>query len=286
MVKKPPNTKATVMERLLGEGFFDSKAAALPYLMRGAVFCGAERVRTGGQKVPLSASLSVRGLAERYVSKGGYKLEGAIRDFGIPVEGRVCVDAGACTGGFTDCLIQHGAEKVYAVEAGFGQLVGSLRQNPRVVNLEKTNLGDERLLGLDPVPTLGSADLSYLSLIKAVPQFKAVMHGQGELICLVKPLFEIENPDARRTGAIPPSEYAPLLGRVAGELSRQEGTTVCGLTHSHVTGNHGTHEFFLHVRFGEELGPGGGQKALPQKSWLAEATEAARRALELPKYEK
>lgn len=134
--------------------------------------------------------MTVRGLYDRYVGKGGYKLEGAIRDFGIAVEGRVCIDAGACTGGFTDCLVKHGAALVYAVEAGFGQLAGSLSQDARVVNLERTNLGDEKLLSLNPVPTLGSVDLSYLSLVKAVPQFRAVMHDQGELMCLVKPLFE------------------------------------------------------------------------------------------------
>ena len=86
------------------------------------------------------------------MGKGGYKLEGAIHDFGIAVEGRVCIDAGACTGGFTDCLVKHGAALVYAVEAGFGQLAGSLSQDARVVNLERTNLGDEKLLSLNPVP--------------------------------------------------------------------------------------------------------------------------------------
>ena len=127
--------KRTAMDRLLEEGFFDSREAALPYLMSGAVYCGAQLVTTGGQLVPSDKPMTVRGLYERYVGKGGYKLEGAIRDFGIAVEGRVCIDAGACTGGFTDCLVKHGAALVYAVEAGFGQLAGSLSQDARVVNL-------------------------------------------------------------------------------------------------------------------------------------------------------
>ena len=130
------------------------------------------KVTTGGQKVPMDRPITVRGLDDRYVSKGGYKLEGAIADFGIDVHDRVCIDAGACTGGFTDCLIKHGAGRVYAVEVGFGQLADSLSQDSRVVNLAKNNLGDEKLLSLDPVPTLGSVDLSYLSLVKAVPQFR------------------------------------------------------------------------------------------------------------------
>jgi len=269
--------KTTAMERLLKEGFFESKEAALPYLMSGAVTCGATPVRTGGQIVPLDLPMNVKGLNERYVGKGGYKLEGAIADFGIEVQGRVCIDAGACTGGFTDRLRQHGAGLVYAVEVGFGQLAGSLMQDPVIVNLEKTNIGDEKLLSLEPVPTLGSVDLSYLSLVKAVPQFRAVMHGAGELMCLVKPLFEIDDPNARRTGEIAQEAYLPLLCRLIGELNGQEGTWVQGVTHSPVTGNNGTHEFFLHVCFGTP-------SEVPD---LAQASaDAVQRAVALQKYHK
>lgn len=243
---------STAIERLLKEGFFETKEAALPYIMSGAVYCGAEKVLTGGQKVPMDRPMTVRGLDDRYVSKGGYKLEGAITDFGIDVRGHVCIDAGACTGGFTDCLIKHGARLVYAVEVGFGQLAGSLSQDSRVVNLEKTNLGDEKLLTLDPVPTLGSVDLSYLSLVKAVPQYRAIMHDQGELMCLVKPLFETDDPVARRTGEIDPSGFPALLRTLCDTLDAQENTHAVAVTHSPVTGNNGTHEFFLHVKFGAQ----------------------------------
>lgn len=246
---------ATAIERLMNEGFFETKEAALPYLMSGAVYCGAQQVTTGGQKVPLDKPLTVRGLDERYVSKGGYKLEGAIADFGINVQGRVCIDAGACTGGFTDCLIKHGASRVYAVEVGFGQLAGSLSQDARVVNLEKTNLGDEKLLSLNPPPTLGSVDLSYLSLVKAVPQYRAIMKDHGELMCLVKPLFETDDAAARRTGEIDPSSYPALLRHLCDTLDAQENTHAIAVTHSPVTGNNGTHEFFLHVQFGHGVHP-------------------------------
>ena len=267
---------AKAIDRLLNEGFFEHKEDALPFLMSGAVYCGAALVRTGGQVVPLDLPMTVRGLNDRYVSKGGYKLEGAIADFGVSVEGQVCIDAGACTGGFTDCLVKHGAARVYAVEVGFGQLAGSLNQNPRVVNLERTNLGDECLLSLDPPPTLGSVDLSYLSLVKAVPQFRAVMHARGELLCLGKPLFETDDASARRTGEIDPASYAPLLRRLIAELSGQEDTAVLAVTHSPVTGNNGTHEFFLHVAFGSRETPA-----------LDDAIDAAvARVLALPKYQK
>lgn len=266
--------KRSVMERLLTEEFFQTREEALPYIMSGAVSCDGVPVRTGGQMVPASVPLVVRGLHERYVGKGGYKLEGALADFHIAVKDRVCVDAGACTGGFTDCLLQHGAQRVYAVEVGYGQLAGSLAQNPAVVNLEKTNLGDEKLLTLSPCPTLGSVDLSYLSLEKAVPLYRAILHGNGELLCLVKPLFETENAQARRTGELREDEYAPLLVRLVGMLNAQPDTRVVGVSHSHVTGNHGTREFFLHVAFG------GGEP--PE---LGEAIQVAvLRALELDPY--
>ncbi|MBP3647314.1 MAG: hypothetical protein J6K55_12935 [Clostridia bacterium] len=268
---------STAIERLLKEGFFETKEAALPYIMSGAVYCGADKVTTGGQKVPMDRPMTVRGLDDRYVSKGGYKLEGAIADFGIDVHDRVCIDAGACTGGFTDCLIKHGAQLVYAVEVGFGQLAGSLSQDSRVVNLEKTNLGDEKLLALDPVPTLGSVDLSYLSLVKAVPQYRAIMHGQGELMCLVKPLFETDDPVARRTGEIDPSSFPTLLRKLCDTLDAQENTHAVAVTHSPVTGNNGTHEFFLHVKFGAQ------DEAHVTDEAIAAAVE---RVLSLEKYRK
>ena len=249
------NRKQKAMDRLLAEGLFTTREQALPYLMSGAVMCAGQPVRTGGQLVPAEAPLTVRGLGERYVGKGGYKLEGALADFQVSVHGRVCIDAGACTGGFTDCLAQHGAERVYAVEVGYGQLAGSLAQNPAVVNLEKTNLGDEKLLALELPPTLGTVDLSYLSLSKAVPLFRAIMRGQGELLCLVKPLFETDSADARRTGEIGDEAYAPLITKLISTLNAQSGTCVLAVSHSHVTGNNGTREFFLHVMFGKINAP-------------------------------
>lgn len=244
--------KMTVTERLLSEGFFTDKNAAVPYLLGGQVYVGAQKVLSGAQKVDVALPMTVRGLDMPYISKGGLKLEGAIRDFAIDVSDRVCIDAGACTGGFTDCLIKHGAARVYAVEVGFGQLAGSLRQNPRVVNLEKTNISDEKLLHLDPAPDLASVDLSYLSLRKGIPAFAQVMRGRGELMCLVKPLFETEDMEARRTGVLPPEAYLPTLVDLVRDVNAMQGVQAVGVTYSPVTGNGGTHEFFLHVALGRD----------------------------------
>ena len=264
-------------ERLVEEGFFLNKEEALPYFLGGQVFLGHERITSPAQLVPDDKPLTVRGLDLPYVAKGGLKLEGALRDFDVSPEGRVCIDAGACTGGFTDCLVKKGASLVYAVEVGFGQLAGSLRQNPRVVNLEKTNISDVKLLSLSPRPTLASVDLSYLSLRKAVPAFARIMCFEGELLCLVKPLFEVEDAAARRTGVLTPNVYVPLIKDLIRDINTQERTRVMGVTNSPVTGNGGTLEFFLHVVLGNDG---------PAKDLTDAAEAAATRALQLDSYKK
>lgn len=189
----------------------------------------------------------VKGLEQKYVSRGGLKLEGALRHFGVDVKGRVVLDAGASTGGFTDCLLQHGAARVYAVDVGYGQLAGKLRNDPRVVNMERTNISDTRLQELTPKPSLATLDLSYLSLRKAVPIVSKLLTDQGELNCLVKPLFEVADPQARRTGIIPElSMYEEILADLAAAINRM-GLTVLGAAPSQVTGSKGTLEFWLRI---------------------------------------
>lgn len=233
-------------ERLVREGWFQSREEAHRWILSGKVRAGNVPITTAGQRIPNDAPLFVRNSNLRYVSKGGLKLAGAIEAFGIDISGKVCLDAGASTGGFCDCLLVHGAARVYAVDVGYGQLAGSLRANPAVVNLERTNIGDACLLDLQPRPILGTVDLSYLSLRKAVPQFAGILHGAGELICLVKPLFELDDAAVRRSGIMPPDAYEPLLYSLADAFTN-DGYAVLGITHSPVTGNSGTLEFFMHL---------------------------------------
>lgn len=240
--------------RLQEEGIAGSEKEAAALIMSGRVYVNGQRARAG-QVLRRGDSLQLRGLTDKYLAKGGLKLEGALRDFGIDATGRVCLDAGASTGGFTDCLLKHGARLVYAVDVGYGQLLGALRQDGRVRNMERTNIGDPSLAQLDPRPDLGSCDLSYLSLLKAVPLFARALHQRGELICLVKPLFEVEDAAMRRSGLVPDEAYAPLLKRLIAELDALPATQVVNLTHSPVTGNTGTHEFFLHIRLGAAEAP-------------------------------
>jgi len=219
--------------------------------------------------------MTVRGFLQRYVSKGGLKLEGALDAFPVMIDDRVCIDAGASTGGFTDCLLRRQARLVYAVDAGYGQLAGSLSNHPRVVNRERTNIGDDALLYLEPIPTVCVADLSYLSLRKAVPRLARIMRGKGDLICLVKPLFEIDDPLARRTGVIAEDAYAPLLQELIQSLA-DSGFVVSGLTNSPVTGNQGTLEFFIWV----SLQPDAPAAFIPTQQ-AVEAVVSAAKALPL-----
>jgi 23S rRNA (cytidine1920-2'-O)/16S rRNA (cytidine1409-2'-O)-methyltransferase len=275
MKKKTARRKA--IDIFMEEGLFQTAEEALPYFLGGQVYCGQERITSPAQLVACDKPMTVKGRELPFVAKGGLKLQGAMQDFGISAKDRICIDAGACTGGFTDCLAKSGALLVYAVEVGFGQLAGSLRQNPKVVNLEKTNLSDEKLLSLSPRPDLASVDLSYLSLRKAVPVFANIMGYEGELICLVKPLFEVEDAAARRTGILSDDVYLPLLLSLIRDLNGLPRVRVVNVTNSPVTGNQGTLEFFLHIKLGEQAA----------EIDLGEAAaEAVQRVLKLDSYRK
>lgn len=245
--------KIRLIDRLLEMGACATEKEAAARIMAGEVYINGQKAQNGAT-VKEDQEVTLKGVLP-YASKGGFKMAGALEDFEIDVTGRICIDAGACTGGFTDCLVQRGAALCYAVDVGFGQLMGKLRQDPHVVNLEKTNISDEKLLSLDPRPSFGTVDVSYLSLRKAIPYFAAVLHGEGELCCLVKPLFEIDDAEARRTGIIADEQYAPLLMDLIRDVNAMPGTAVKAITHSHVTGNAGTREFFLHVLLGKSCDP-------------------------------
>lgn len=270
--------KLRALDLILQRGLIADEKEARACLMAGQVYSGSRRISGASEMLPIDCELHVRGMDMPFVSKGGLKLSGAIRDFGIDVTGRVCIDAGASTGGFTDCLVKSGAALVYAVDVGFGQLMGSLRQDPHVVNLEKTNISDEKLLSLDPKPTLGSVDLSYLSLRKGISAFAAILKEEGELMCLVKPLFETEDAAARRSGVLPDDAYEGVLNDLIRDVNALPYAQAVNVTHSPVTGNAGTREFFLHVRLGRDKGPA--------VDLAPKARQAVEHALQLSLYEK
>ena len=267
--------KIQLIQKLIDDGFFDTVREAEAYLMAGQILVDGTKV-TKNVKVPGDCTVTV--VSPPYSGKGGLKLEHALKALDVSVEDKVCVDAGASTGGFTDCLLKKGARLVYAVDVGYGQLAGSLRQDRRVVNLERTNISKPELTALDPRPEVGSIDVSYLSLKKAVPYFRAILHDEGDLVCLVKPLFEIDDPVARRTGIIAPDAYRPIL-KDLGAHFQSDGACCGGITYSPVTGNKGTIEFFMRLRLG-------GGSVMPEDEMDREITLAVEQALALDPYRK
>ena len=245
-MSKPARTRKCQLDALLAErGIFESAKEARPWIMTGQVLVNEQLIDKPGMLVARDAVLRVRG-RHRYVSRGGYKLEAAIERFRVNVAGRVALDCGASTGGFTDCLLQHGARLVYAVEVGYGQLVGSLRADARVRNLERTNLSDLVSSDLDPRPSLVTLDLSYLSLTKALPVAAALVEPEGYVLALLKPLFEVESPEARRSGQIAdPALLVTALRRVL-EAGTGTGLVPLGAAKLALKPRHGVTEFFVY----------------------------------------
>ena len=235
--------KVPLAALLVERGMFASLDEARRWTMAGKVLVNGHCLDKPGMPVPRDAVVRVRsGL--RYASRAGYKLEAALEHFSVDVAGQVALDCGASTGGFTDCLLQHGASLVYAVDAGYGQLVGRLCADPHVRNLERTNLGDLTPPMLNPPPTLITLDLSYLSLTKALPLATSLLAPEGQVLALIKPLFEVESARARRSGHIDDPMLLIEALQCVLEAGIACGLAVQGLAKLALKPWHGVHEFF------------------------------------------
>ncbi len=243
--------KCTVLEKLLEGGYFKDAKEAEPWVMMKNVLINNQPVWSLHEKVNIDSEVCIKGYYKRqYVNKGGFKLEAALEAFHIDCRDKVVLDCGASTGGFTDCWVQKGTKLVYAVDVGYGQLAGKLVNDARVVNMEKTNLSDQSLTELDPKPEMISLDLSYLSLKKALPICREILKDKGLMICLIKPLFEVESSEIRRSGNINQKE---LLREILQDVCRfylENDVDIIGFTHSPVTGNSGTLEYLIGIRWG------------------------------------
>lgn len=271
--------KITVLEKLLSDNVFDDEAEAKKWVLLGRVLADEVRVMSVHEKIRPDAVLRVKELYKReFVGKGAFKLSAALSAFSVSVEGRVCFDCGASTGGFTDRLLHEGAVRVYAADAGHGMLAGKLQQDARVVNLERTNLADERLKALSPKPSLATIDLSYLSLTQAYGHLKQILAKEGEAILLVKPIFETEDSEIRRTGKINDEAALCEVWEKLLDFFFSEGAALLGIIASPVRGNTGAVEFFLHLK---TAGAGKAREEL-----LSEAHAAVKTALELPLFHK
>ncbi|MEA5084271.1 MAG: TlyA family RNA methyltransferase [Lachnospiraceae bacterium] len=187
---------------MVNKGLVESREKGKALIMAGKVYVAGQKEDKAGTKVDVSTEITVKDGHQKYVSRGGYKLEKAINEFGVSLQGKVCMDIGASTGGFTDCMLQNGAVKVYAIDVGYGQFAWKLRNDERVVCLEKTNV---RYLTEEQVPILAnfaSIDVSFISLTMVIPPTVTRMTEDAQLICLIKPQFEAGREKVGKKGVV------------------------------------------------------------------------------------
>ncbi len=228
---------------LVARGLAESREKAQALILAGEVLVNGQPVTRPAHLVAPEATIEVR-RPLRYVSRGGLKLEHALHTCGVAVEGLVVIDVGAATGGFTDCLLQHGARRVYAVDVGYGQLDWRLRQDPRVVVLERTNIRY-----LERLPELADAaviDVSFISLALVLPAVERLLKPEGWILALVKPQFEAERAQVRKGVVRDPEVHRAVLRRICA-LAQARGWRISCLTPSPLLGPAGNREFFVHL---------------------------------------
>jgi 23S rRNA (cytidine1920-2'-O)/16S rRNA (cytidine1409-2'-O)-methyltransferase len=240
------------IDRLLVErGLVQSRERARALILEGKVSIEGTTIDKVGARVNAEALIQIRGEDLPYVSRGGTKLEKALEVFGIDPRGMIVMDVGASTGGFTDCLLQSGAEKVYAVDVGYGQLAWKLRNDPRVVNLERTNIRylkpEEIEEGLDFIVI----DASFISVEKFLPHLALFLKKGGEIVSLIKPQFEVGKGEVGKGGVVrDPELHQKVLDRISG-FCTTAGFSVLGIIESPLRGPKGNKEFFIRLRINE-----------------------------------
>lgn len=231
-------------------GLTESRERAKTTVMSGLVFVDGKRIDKPGTQVSPDSKIEVKGSAIPYVSRGGLKLEKALKVFHIDPTGMHCIDCGASTGGFTDVLLKNGAEKVFAVDVGYGQLAWSLRQDERVVNMERTNI---RHISPEQIPEaldLAVADLSFISLKLVLPAISSVLKDKAELVCLIKPQFEAGKDEVGKKGVVRDvSVHLAVIESIL-EFVPTIGLTVLGLDYSPIKGPEGNIEYLCYMKKG------------------------------------
>lgn len=223
-------------------------------IMEGNVFVENQREDKAGATFDTEAEITVKGNTLKYVSRGGLKLEKAMTHFGITLEGKVCMDIGASTGGFTDCMLQNGAVKVYSVDVGYGQFAWKLRQDPRVVCMEKTNIRYVTPADIDDVLDFASVDVSFISLTKVLIPARELLRDGGEMVCLIKPQFEAGREKVGKKGVVRDKVvHEEVVERII-EFASQNGFFVKNLEYSPIKGPEGNIEYLVYIRKDETGG--------------------------------
>ena len=240
--------KERLDQLLVKENHASSREKAKAMIMAGSVFVDGIRIDKAGTMVDPEAGIEIRGNTCPYVSRGGLKLEKAMEEFAFDVEGGVCCDMGASTGGFTDCMLQRGASKVYAIDVGYGQLDYKLRTDPRVVNMERTNIRylDTSLI-IEPVDFI-SIDVSFISLSLILPVASEILGEDGKILCLVKPQFEAGREQVGKKGIVRDINVHKEVIRKVCTYGEDNGLYPAGLTFSPVKGTKGNIEYLLYLK--------------------------------------
>ena len=239
--------KIRLDQYLVQNGLVQSRERAKALIMAGVVFVNQQKVDKAGEMIKEDAVVEVRGHDIGYVSRGGLKLEKAMKCFPLTPDGKVCMDIGASTGGFTDCMLQNGAVKVYAVDVGYGQLAWSLRTDERVVNMERTNIRYVTPEDLGEPLDLSVVDVSFISLKIVLPAIQKLLKPTGQVLCLIKPQFEAGKENVGKKGVVrDPAVHADVLQNFLA-LADSLHFTVRNLTFSPVKGPEGNIEFLAHL---------------------------------------
>lgn len=248
--RKPENKKANKVriDRLLVErGLVESRERAQALIIAGQVLVNEQKQNKSGALVPEDAAIRILGEQLPYVSRGGLKLESALKEFEVSVAGKTALDVGASTGGFTDCLLQHGCEKVYAVDVGYGQMAWKLRQDPRVVVIERTNIRTiEPSLIPGPVAIV-VIDASFISLEKVIPSIMQFLGPGSELIALIKPQFEVGRAQVGKGGIVREETARDAAVTRIADFIRSIGLDVKGVIPSPIQGQDGNVEFLIYA---------------------------------------
>ena len=239
---------------LTEQGYADTRTKAQAIIMSGQVYVDGQKADKPGVSYEETVSIEVRGAACPYVSRGGLKLEKALRDFGVKPDGYVCSDSGASTGGFTDCLLQQGAKKVFAIDVGYGQLDWKIRSDPRVVVMERTNVRYVTPEQLGEPLDLSVVDVSFISLKIVLPVIKTFLKSTGQVVCLIKPQFEAGKDKVGKKGVVrEPETHIEVLDNFV-SLAQELDFTILGLTFSPVKGPEGNIEFLGHLTLADVPG--------------------------------
>ena len=228
-------------------GLAESREKAKALIMAGQVYVDNQKADKPGDTFSEDAHVEIRGKGLQYVSRGGLKLEKAMKEFGLTLTDKICMDVGASTGGFTDCMLQNGASKVYSVDVGYGQLAWSLRTDARAVNLERTNA---RYLTREQIPEeidFFSVDVSFISLSLILPAVRPLLAEHGQAVCLIKPQFEAGREKVGKKGVVrDQSVHREVIEKIR-NFSLENGFSVLGLTYSPVKGPEGNIEYLIYL---------------------------------------